>query len=66
MRTRQQQRAKDPLAPLTPEEAQTRENNIVHIKHLREAIKKGIEKRNEMLRKETDKIQKAWLEPEKE
>ena len=47
MRTRQQQRAQDPLAPLTPEEVQTRENNIAHIKHLREAIKKGIEKWNE-------------------
>ena len=66
MRTRQQQRAQDLLAPLTPEEAQTRENNISHIKHLREAIKKGIQKWNEDLRKETNKIQKAWMEPEKE
>ena len=44
MRTRQQQRAQDLLTSLTPEEAQTGENNIAHIKHLREAIKKGIEK----------------------
>ena len=33
---------------------------------MREAIKKGIEKWKEDLRKETDKFQKAWMEPEKE
>ena len=44
MRTRQQQRANNPLTPLTPEEAKTRENNIAHMKHLREAMKSGIEK----------------------
>ena len=33
---------------------------------MREAIKKGIEKWGEVLRKETDRIQKAWMEPEKE
>ena len=33
---------------------------------MREAIKKGIEKWNEDLRKETDKFQKTWMEPEKE
>ena len=65
MRTRQQQRANNLLTPLTPEEAKTRKNNIAHIKHLREAIKKKIEKWDEVLRKETDKLQKVWMEPEK-
>ena len=34
---------KDPLAPLSLEESKTRENNIAHMKHLREAMKKGLE-----------------------
>ena len=37
--TRQQQRGRDPLAPLSPEESKTRENNIAHMRHLREAMK---------------------------
>ena len=66
MRTRQKQRANNPLAPLTPEESKTRENNIAHIKHLREAMKKGIEKWDEELRKEKDWVKKTWMEPERE
>ena len=71
MRTRSQQRTvdhlnRDPLAPLTPEESKSRENNIAHIKHLREAMKNGIEKWNEEIQKEKDWSQKAWMKPEKE
>ena len=35
---------RDPLAPLSVEESKTRENNIEHMKDLREAMKKGLEK----------------------
>ena len=71
MRTRSQQRTADPLnfaplAPLTPEESKSRENNIAHIKHLREAMKNGIEKWNVAIQKEKDWAEKAWMEPEKE
>ena len=38
---------KNPLAPLSPEELKTRENNIAHIKHLKEAMKRGL--RNGMI-----------------
>ena len=43
MRTRHQQKAKNPLTPLALEEAKARENNVAHIKHLREAMKDGID-----------------------
>ena len=66
MRTRQQQRANNPLTPLTPEEAKTRENNIAYMKHLREAMKNGIEKWNVAIQKEKDWAERAWMEPEKE
>ena len=45
---------KNPLAPLSPEESKSRENNIVHIKHLREAMKKGLEKWDDVIKKEKD------------
>ena len=64
--TRQQQRGKDPLAPLNPEESKTRENNIAHIRHLREAMKKGLEKWDEELRKEKDWAKKILMETDKE
>ena len=51
---------------MTPEESKTRENNIAHMKHLREAMKNGIEKWNVAIQKEKDWAEKAWMEPEKE
>ena len=36
------------------------------MKHLREAIKNGIEKWNVAIQKEKDWAEKAWMEPEKE
>ena len=68
MRTRSQQRtletlSSDLLTPLIPEESKTRENNIAHIKHLRKAMKNGIEKWNEAIQKEKDWAQKTWMEP---
>ena len=69
-RTRSQQRTIDqnynPLTPLTPEESKTRENNNAHMKHLREAMKNGIEKWNVAIQKEKDWAEKAWMEPEQE
>ena len=51
---------------MTLEETKTRENNIAHMKHLREAMKNGIEKWNVAIQKEKDWAEKAWMEPEKE
>ena len=69
-RTRSQQRTIDqnynPLAPLTLEEVKTRENNIAHMKHLRKAMKNGIEKWNVAMQKEKDWAEKACMKPEKE
>ena len=64
-RTRSQQRIIDqnysPLALLTLEEAKTRENNIAHMKHLREAMKNGIEKWNVAMQKEKDWAEKVCM-----
>ena len=69
-RTRSQQRTIDqnynPLTPLILEETKTGENNIANMKHLREAMKNGIEKYNVAIQKEKDWAEKAWMEPEKE
>ena len=69
-RTRSQQRTIDqnysPLAPLTLEEAKTRENNIAHMKHLREAMKNGIEKWNVAMQKEKDWAEKVSMKSDKE
>ena len=72
-RTRSQQKAGDPqnigetpLPPLTPEESKKRDNNFSHMTHLREAMKTGIEKWNKEIRKEKDKMRKAWMEAQKE
>ena len=68
-RTRSQQRTIDqnynPLAPLTLEETKIRENNIAHMKHLREAMKNGIEKWNVAMQKEKDWAEKACMKPER-
>ena len=50
------------MAPLSPEELKTRDNNIVHIKHLKEAMKKGLKKWDEIIRKEKNPIEQAWME----
>ena len=47
------------MALLTQEEAKTRENNIAHIKHLKEAMKDLKEKWNVAIQKE-----KNWAEVE--
>ena len=47
------------MAPLTQEEVKIRENNIAHIKHLKEAMKDLIEKWNVAIQKE-----KNWAEVE--
>ena len=57
---------KNPLAPLSLEESKTRENNIAHIKHLREAMKKGLEKWNDEIRKEKDQIEQVWMRGDRE
>ena len=64
--TRQQQRGKDPLTPLSLEESKTRENNLAHMRHLREAMKKGLEKWDEELRKEKDWAKNFFMENDKE
>ena len=57
---------KDPLAPLSPEESKTRENNIAHMKQLRGAMKKGLEKWDDEIRKEKDQLNKVWMESNRE
>ena len=57
---------KDPLAPLSPEESKTRENNIAHMKHLKEAMKKGLEKWDEEIKKEKDQLNKACMDNDRE
>ena len=57
---------KNPSAPLSPEELKTRDNNIAHIKHLKEAMKKGLEKWDDMIRKEKDQFAQAWMKSDRE
>ena len=57
---------KNPLAPLSPEESKTRENNIAHMKHLREAMKKGLEKWDDEIREEKDQLNKVGMENDRE
>ena len=52
---------KNPLAPLSPEESKTRDNNIAHIKHLKEAMKKGLEKWDELIRKTKDPLDQVGM-----
>ena len=40
------------LSPLTPKEQKLRENNLSHMTHIREAMKSGLEKWKEELKKE--------------
>ena len=55
---------KDHLAPLSPEESKTIENNIAHMRHLRETMKKGLEKWDEEIGKEENQIKQACMESE--
>ena len=57
---------KNPLAPLSPEESKTRENNIAYIKHLKEAMKKGLEKWDDEIRKEKDQLAQVWMKGDRE
>ena len=57
---------KNPLAPLSPEESKTGENNKAHMKHLREAMKKGLAKWDDVIRKEKDQFKKIWIETDRE
>ena len=61
-----QQRAKSLLVPLTPDEEKTRENNIAHIAHLREEMKKLIVKWEEDIKAEKDELVKTLKELNKE
>ena len=63
---RSSQRAKNPLAPLSPEESKTRDNNIAHIKHLKEAMKKGLKKWDEIIKKEKNPLEQAWMRGDRE
>ena len=57
---------KNPLAPLNPEELKTRENNIAHIKHLKEAMKKGLLKWDDMIRREKDQLAQVGMKIDRE
>ena len=57
---------KDPLAPLSPEDSKTRENNITHMKHLREAMKKGLEKWDNVIRNEKDQFEIICMKCDRE
>ena len=52
---------KNPLAPLSPEESKTRDNNIAHIKHLKEAMKKGLEKWDEIIKKTKNPLDQVGM-----
>ena len=57
---------KNPLAPLSPEELKTRDNNIAHIEHLKEAMKKGLKKWDNIIRKEKDQLAQVWMKGDRE
>ena len=54
------------MAPLSPEELKTRENNKAHIKHLKEAMKKGLKKWDNIIRKEKDQLAQIWMKGDRE
>ena len=54
------------MVPLTPDEEKTRENNIAHIAHLREKMKKLIVKWEEEIKAEKDELVKTLKELNKE
>ena len=56
------QKAKELSITLTPEEAKTRENNIAHIAHLGEEMKKLVEKWKEEAKHEKDGLKRVVIE----
>ena len=52
--------------PLTPTEQKSREDNLSHMTHQREAMKSGMSKWKEELKKEKDTIRKAWLKHQRD
>ena len=60
------QKAKNLLISLTPEEKKTRENNIAHIVHLGEEMKKLLVKWEEEIKVERDQVLKTIKEINKE
>ena len=67
-KTSSSQRIEDPprteeliLPPLTPEEQKLRENNLSHMPHLKEAMKTGLEKWSDELKKKNDIVREAWI-----
>ena len=58
--------SKNPLAPLSPEESKTRDNNIAHIKHLKEAMKKGLKKWDEIIKKTKDPLEQVGMKVDRD
>ena len=54
------------MAPLSLEESKTRDNNIAHIKHLKEAMKKGLKKWDEIIKKEKNPLEQSWIRSDRE
>ena len=50
----------------SPEQQKVRENNLSHKTHIREAMKTGLKKWKEELKKNNDTQRKAWLEHQKD
>ena len=57
---------KIPLTSLSPERSKIRENNISHMKHLRESMKKGVEMWNKAIAKEKHFVQQAIMEADRD
>ena len=72
-RTRASRKTKESLGtgdftppPLTPEEQKSRENNLSHMTHIRKAMKSGLEKWKDEIKKEKDTVRRAWLKHQRD
>ena len=57
---------KNPLEPLSPEESKTRDNNIAHMKHLKEAMKTGLKRWDEIIKKMKNPYEQAGMEVDRD
>ena len=57
---------KNPLEPLIPEESKTRDNNIAHMKHLKEAMKTGLKRWDEIIKKTKNPYGQAGMEADRD